>query len=132
MDKPFSWYEANGYEGCDCSLEISLYEYGLIWKEYKRATKGGFAKGELRFVYGVGHDGCEYNLFDWGGVYAADPEEEWNWADFDGVARFTGLSREEFLAQPITSIVSDLILYYGHENVFGGSYYPFEINKKGR
>ena len=111
------------YEGIDADLETSLFEYGLIWK---------LTDGEYKFIYGVGYndDGQEYNRFDWATEEAeTDPKEEWNFAEWDKVCSFVGQTEAEFFAQPLPQIVFDLISYYGHENVFGSSYYPFAIEE---
>jgi len=122
----FKELENWNYEGIDANLKTSLYEYGLVWKLQ--------ANGGYMFYYGVRTDGAgNYTLFDWGTVEPDEdgfhPEEEWNFADFDAVARFSGVSKEEFLNTPLPMIVFDLIAYYGHDNIFGSSYYPFTIDK---
>jgi len=111
------------YEGIDADLETSLFEYGLIWK---------LTDGEYKFIYGVGYndDGEEYNRFDWATEEAdIDPKEEWNFADWGDICFFVGQTETKFFAQPLPQIVFDLILYYGYENIFGSSYYPFAIEK---
>ena len=108
-----------GYKGGDASLETSLFEYGLIWKEDKK---------DITFIFGVGFkdEGC--NLFDWGTVEKnVDPKKEWDWANFADVCKFTGQTEEEFFANPLHQIVSDLLSYYSFQDVFGEAYYPFEI-----
>lgn len=112
--------EKDGYEGTDAGLDISLYEYGMAWK----------ADGEdYRFIYGVGvKENSEYYLFDWGCIAKnINPEKEWDFADFNAVAKCCGMKKADFLKQPLPFIVYDLVMYYGHENIFGSSYYPFEI-----
>jgi hypothetical protein len=118
-----------GYTGTDASLETSLFEYGLIWI---KGTEGH--EKDFHFVYGVGlhetDNGTEYNTFDWADVpIDTDPEEEWNFVDWAAVCSFVGMEKTDFLSQPLPMIVYDLISYYGHENVFGSSYYPFEISE---
>lgn len=108
------------YDGGDASLETSLFEYGLIWKEQG---------GDYHFIYGVGmDDDGNYNSFDWSDVGKdVRPEEEWSFANFDDVASFVGMTKDDFLKQSIPMIVEVLVSYYGNENVFGSSYHPFKI-----
>ena len=114
--------EYSKYDGVDADLEISLFEYGLIWK---------LTDGEYKFIYGVGYndDGQEYNLFGYATEDAdTDPREEWGFAEWDKICSFVGQTETEFFSQPLPQIVYDLISYYGYENVFGSSYYPFAID----
>lgn len=128
MDKDITDYEREGYEGTDASLDISLFEYGLIW------AKGlpGHEK-DYHFIYGVRHDigGEYYDRFDWGDVpIDCDVLKEWNWIDIDAVLSFVGMNREEWLALPLPMIVFDLISYYGVENIFGDLYSSFQITNR--
>ncbi len=113
--------EYSEYEGIDADLETSLFEYGLIWK---------LTDGEYKFVYGVEYDadGQGYALFDYATEPAdTSPKEEWDFAEWDKLYSFTGQTEAEFFAQSLPNIVSDLILYYGYQNIFGSSYQPFVI-----
>jgi hypothetical protein len=114
----------NGYSGTDANLETSLFEYGLIWIKGAEGHEKDF-----HFIYGVGVDqDGSYNKFDWADVSInTDPEKEWDFVDWEKLGEFVGMSKEEFLKQSIPFIVYDLIAYYGTENIFGSSYYPFEI-----
>lgn len=118
----------DGYQGCDVSLEISLFEYGLVWKD----------EGEdYKFIFGVNlgpneYGEMEYTEFDWGNVAKkADPLKEWDWIDdWDKVFLNTGLTKDDFLEIPLPHIVSDLISYYGSENILGSSYHTFTIQRE--
>jgi hypothetical protein len=114
----------NGYSGTDANLETSLFEYGLIWIKGAEGHEKDF-----HFIYGVGVDqDGSYNKFDWADVSInTDPEKEWDFVDWEKLGEFVGMSKDEFLKQSIPFIVYDLIAYYGTENIFGSSYYPFEI-----
>jgi hypothetical protein len=115
--------EKRGFVGIDKSLEISLFEYGLAWTKEVNES-------EYLFYYGIKRDDFgDYCRFDWGRLSVdTNMEEEFNWADFDKVADFTGTTKEEFLKQDLPRIISDLLAYYGYENVFGSCYCgPFEI-----
>jgi hypothetical protein len=114
-----------GYTGTDASLEVSLFEYGLIWAQGLEGHEKDY-----HFIYGVDVDGeGNYNLFDWADIPVdCDPEKEWDFVEWDKVAEFAGYkNKAEFLKQSIPMIVFDLIAYYGCDNVFGSSYYPFKI-----
>ena len=112
-----SEYEKRGFEGYDASLDISLNEYGLIWKLYKRDNKKkGFVKGEFLFVYIN-----SYGDIDWAGNIHenTDMRKEFPWVDWDKVAYSTDLSVDEFLKQSVPAIIADLVFYYGTVNIFG-------------
>ena len=101
-------------EGPDISIEISLKEYGIAWK---------IGETETRFYYGTKHSGEEYTGFDWGCLENnVDVKDEYNWANFQEVADFTGMSLKDWEDTPLTGKIQDLQHYYGMENVFGGSY----------
>ena len=111
----------NDYEGTDVDLETALYEYGLIWKPTKN-------KDEYHFIYGVDHDGSEYNKFDRADMSLADWVELFNesWVDIKRVESFADTTKEEMIIS-FPNRVDVMISYYGYENIFGSSYYPFEI-----
>ena len=116
-------YDYRAFEGCDASLEISLFEYGLIWKQVGK---------DYKFIYGVGLEAntSDYNQFDYG-FMAIDTniKEECDWInDWTGILSFVGLTDAEFMAMSLPQQISDLVAYYGYENIFGSSYYPFEIS----
>lgn len=111
------------YTGLDVDLETSLFEYGLIWKK---------EDDRYRFVYGVGADSeCNYNLFDWGTMSKADYLEliAEDWIDIKGVCGFLDTDLDGLKAD-FPYAIDGLIGYYGHENIFGSSYYPFEIKEE--
>jgi hypothetical protein len=113
-----------GYQGNDASLKISLFEYGLIWKE---------DGNDFRFIFGVDtieneYREYEYNKFDWRYVAKnTDPKKEWNWVNWNEVVKFCG---QDILSLPLTDIITDLIAYYGKEAIFGSTYYPFSIDNE--
>lgn len=123
------------YDGVDANLETSLYEYGLIWI---KGTEGH--EKDYHFIYGVSvreseAGDMEYYQFDWGDIpIDCDLMKEFDWVDWNEVLKCMGLDGVEiieYLKNDIPSIISDLLSYYGYENVFGSSYYPFEIDRKG-
>jgi hypothetical protein len=120
----FQQLQDEGYQGNDASLEISLFEYGLIWKE---------DGNDFRFIFGVERKRNEYGeydfcSFDWGCVAKdTDPKEEWNWVKWEDVFNFCGQDNFSF---PLPHIVSDLIAFYGREEIFGSAYHPFSIENE--
>ena len=111
-----------GFFGPDASLEISLFEYGLICKET--------SKDNFLFYYGVGiDDEGNYNLFDYCNYSKQDIIELTNedWFNLDDVLSCCGLTKKEFFSSHPVSQIHDLIGYYGPENIFGSSYFPFEV-----
>jgi len=129
MEKKLSDFQ--DYEGIDASLETSLYEYGLIWI---KGIKGH--EKDYHFIYGVNVSPKtgEFVSFDWGDIpIDCNLKSEYDWVDWNEVLKFTGYEGEEeryFQPDMIPQIISDLISYYGHENIFGSSYYPFEIERE--
>ena len=122
MEKNIAEYKY--YDGTDADLETSLFEYGLIWIKGAKDHENDY-----HFIYGVGLDSNgNYNLFDWGDVAIdCNPEKEWDFVEFDKVAECNGMSKADFLKMPLPLIVESLVSYYGYENIFGSSYYPFTI-----
>ena len=114
-------YEKAGYEGQDVNLDISLYEYGLIWKKTRLGD-------EWDFIYGVDYDGGEYTTFDVCGITSNKKNflEEFDWVDWNDVSQVVGLTVKQLQELEIPDIVLDLLNYYGYINVFGTSV-PFEI-----
>ena len=115
-------YDYRAFQGCNADLETSLFEYGLIWKKVKK---------DYKFIYGVGVDhNYDYNQFDYAYIpIDTDIKEEFNWInDWSGVLSLVGMTDAEFIAQSLPQQISDLIAYYGPDNVFGSSYDPFEIS----
>lgn len=112
--------EQNSYIGTDACLATSLFEYGLAWKE---------DNNQIEFIYGICIEGTEYNRFDRCTFdLDLDIRKEFDWADFNEVASFTGMNSTEWDNLPLPFKMNDLVRYYGFENVFGSSYWEgFEI-----
>lgn len=104
-------------------METALFEYGLIWEE--RET-------EFHFIFGVGvNDSGEYTSFEWGDITKdIDFEKEYDWVKWEDVLSYTGMDEADFFQMPIPNIISDLLSYYGYEEIFGTAYYPFEIKSE--
>ena len=134
MKKYISTLERNGFEGVDASLEISAKDYGLVWKEYKRAVpEKSIKKGDFLFYFGINtgwieKDGCNgYTDFDWCSFSPEDFSTDFDCLDFEAVAKTAGMDLDEWIKTPYPLKVSDLTSYYGPENVFGSSYDCFQI-----
>ena len=114
--------EQLGYIGTDACLAISLFEYGLAWKE---------DNNQIEFIYGIGIEGTEYNRFDRCTFdLDLDIRKEFDWADFNEVASFCGQTLDQFLAMDLASQIYNLQVHYGFESVFGSSYWEgFEIQE---
>jgi len=115
--------EKEGFEGIDASLDISLYEYGLIWKE---------TESEYEFIYGVGKSAVgNYDAFLTASFpKTTDPREEFNWVYWDEVFSFVGADPDTYFEESdLPRIIFDLKSFYGYQNVFGDSYVePFPMD----
>lgn len=120
--------EKEGFEGVDCDLATSLYEYGLIWKKEEH-------KPEYIMYFGVGvNEEGEYNTFD-NGWYSATTEDALSmldWINWPKILSFLGMEVEEFervldagIFPPM--LYFDLMSYYGSEEIFGTPYDTFTI-----
>lgn len=105
--------EAQGFDGPDVSLEISLFEYGIAWRILEKETL---------FIYAINgtcsaFDRCTIDN-------DIDPYKEWNWVeDWNVFYDPCELTKEEWDAYPLEQKVYDLLCHYGYENVFGSSYW---------
>ena len=108
-----------GYYGTDYSLDISLLEYGLIGKKVGNNT--------YKIIYVLSW--LDYNKPKNYDSVTFDKEEikeliEESWFDQDGFFSSLGCTKSEWLGMDIINQVSDLIRYYGSENICGSCYYP--------
>jgi hypothetical protein len=119
--KKLSTYKEKGYTGPDASLDISLFKYGLIWKK---------SAGEYHFIFGVekGENG-NFSTFDSGhmieGEFNITTKEQW--FDLAAIANFIGSTPEKYLEQDLPNKVQAAVSYYGYDNIFGDSIFPFPI-----
>lgn len=116
--------ELKDYQGTDASNEISLYEYGLLGKEED--------KGRIHCYYSVGADEeGNYVLFCSGGITKNEIDSiiNENWFNKSSFFSFLGTKERYWVcATNYISKLSDLLSYYGVENIMGCSYEePFEI-----
>lgn len=115
-------YELAGFTGSDVSLEISLFEYGLInrWDDKNQ---------EWIFIYGTKHDDendC-WVKFNWS---SAANIQEYNWANFQLIANWTGMTLSEWLKMKTPQQVTDLVGYYGAVDVFSDYDEGFEVGRE--
>ena len=119
-------YERRGFEGGDANLETSLYEYGLIWKKFKRAVpKYPCVKGEHLFIAvqrmdtGDGIKLCMNS--GWIDPARLPIEEEFDWVDWPDVLNFCDQTMEEFKSMDFGMQVFALTNYYGPDNTIGST-----------
>lgn len=114
--KQFKIIKGKEFTGVDCSIEISLFDYGLIWK-YE-------GDGEYRFIYGTSYnDESYFDVFDTAFLSEEHFESNYDWIELDEVLQCVGLTLDEWNERPFTDRIHDLISYYGVESIFGASYY---------
>jgi hypothetical protein len=111
-----SLLSSQGFHGVDTSLETSLFEYGLVWKD---------TGIETLFIYGIFNtvDG-NYVTFDRMFIQNdCDVEAEYDWVDFENLMGFVGMEIEDWRALPLPRKIFDLVNYYGSDSIFGTSYW---------
>lgn len=109
--------------GVDASLNISLEEYGFVATQ--RADKD--YDDEYFVVYKISNDA-------YGKSYIRESElnaiiEGKEWADEDDIKSFLdfcGVSKEEWLDSRFEHKLSDLLGYWGHQNIMGIDYYHWD------
>ena len=125
-----SLYDYRGFEGIDASLEISLFEYGVICKHTPKDYPD-----EYRVIYGVEVDEQgNYNLVD--STWKRESEldnliqgKEWMSKDaVDSFLRTCGTSLGDWLELSFITKLHDLVSYFGFMDILGSVYYGFEIN----
>jgi hypothetical protein len=114
--------------GTDACLETSLFEYQVIAKPY---FKDG-AKDEYFCIYN------QNGLFATGYIKESDLDQlvsgnDWmSNKDVSEFIEFVGGTKEEWFELEFIHKLSDLLNYYGSENIFGTDYSPMtekEIRK---
>lgn len=100
------------WHGTDVNLEISLFEYDLIWKE---------KKDKFQFVHICSHrKGFSFGYFK----KNLDFLKAFNWVNWDIFLSSLGdINFDEWNKLPFGYKIFDLVNYYGIENVFGTDYY---------
>lgn len=111
---------AQGFRGPDCSLEISLSEYGMAWRELE---------DEILFIFCFYRDTVKSDRFE-RTTFKKDLDvlKEFNWVSWTDFTNAHGIVLAEWLKLPLEIKIYDLFNYYGFENIFGGVYWDgFEI-----
>jgi hypothetical protein len=107
--------EKAGFTGPDASLDVSLFEYGIAYK---------VTDDEILFIYGTQYGYNEYTRFDRCTINTdINIAEEYDWADLKAVQSVNGYSTKDWNTLPLEQKITDLLRYYGYENLFGSSYW---------
>lgn len=120
--KKLSELKADGFVGTDMNIETSLYEYGLLCRKPKGAQN-------IQCWYGIGMEDEEYKTFDFTTISEKEIEEKINetWFNKSSFFAFLGTEERYWLCSGYVNQISDLIAYYGYQNIFGDCYNPVEI-----
>lgn len=116
--------EAQGFQGSDVSLEISLFEYDVIWREVP-AERRDTPEEDYLFVFRTGP-----GKFARVGMTSGDFEKDFNWmkeADWGSFLSTQGAKLREWMSLPYPRRIHDLYSYWGYMNVFGSSQFEFKI-----
>lgn len=111
--KKLSELKQLGFEGTDKTLSISLDEYGLAW------TTNPDQPNDFHFCFKQPN-----GKFVWGFYFAkdTDAQKEFNWVDWPAFLSTMGMTQKEWNQLSLPQKISDLINYYGTENVMGSAY----------
>ena len=105
------------FKSCDVSLERSLYEYGLIWKDnlfiYRVEGDSESLVGEQFFARG---DMTE------AGALELMAEDWFKWKSFMTYVGLEGTPAEYIKNNGLGNCVGSMLSYHGHLNIFGESY----------
>lgn len=105
-------YDHSQLEGMDDNIETSLKEYGLAWIE---------AEDEYLFYYGIEYGEEGWERFDCCSLQKdLDFKDEYLFVDWDSINSFIGMSFDDMT---FPQKISDLLSYYGYQNIFGETYY---------
>lgn len=107
--------EQAGFTGPDASLDVSLFDYGISYK---------VTDDEILFIYGTQYGYDEYIRFDRCTINTdINIAEEYDWADLKTIQSSNSYSTKDWNALPLEQKITDLLRYYGYENLFGTSYW---------
>ena len=119
------------YCGIDANIEISLFEYGLLCRQYQRSIKKrSIKKNDIHVWYGIQTDTSgNYNLFESAWITEKEINDFLNedWFDKKAFLSYVGMNEKIWKACYYPTKIHDLLQYYGFENIFGSCYYPIEI-----
>ena len=112
--------DLGSYSGIDCSNEISLFEYGLLCNITNL--------DDIHCYYGTGsNDAGIYDTFSCGSISAIEVRQLLNELNKADLLSFVGMSESDWLEMYVINQISDLLNYFGYQNIFGCSYNTFEI-----
>lgn len=113
------------YKGVDGSLEVSLFDYGLIWHKNKYCKQD-----EYYFIYDTHTTDNEGNKL-FGSAYLSKQDLISmfdDWASKSDIESFTGQSFDAWI-ESFPSCVYDMVQYYGTDDVLGTDYNPQPIKE---
>jgi len=112
--------------GIDRSLEISLFEYGLLVCKNWQCTE----PDEWFCLVGIlSNEGGDYTHFDYGYIREHELVSE-NWIEWEEFLSFCGTTKEVWDLQDFVNKLSDLFQYYGKQNFGFDVYQSFEIKEE--
>ncbi|HON83667.1 MAG TPA: hypothetical protein PLI22_05970 [Caldisericia bacterium] len=113
------------YKGVDGSLEVSLFDYGLIWHKNKYCKSD-----EYYFIYDTHTTDNEGNKL-FGSAYLSKQDLLSmfdDWAEKSTIESFTGQPFDTWI-ESFPCCVYDMVQYYGTDDVFGTDYNPQPIKE---
>lgn len=122
MKYTISQLKKNEFQGVDVNLEISLFEYGISWKEKE--------KDNYEFIYGINSKDNNYYLFNNAFMNKKEFIELINeqWFKIQDVCSYMGITEKE-LINDFPHCMNSVISYHGVENIFGTINDYFKIKK---
>lgn len=102
------------FEGTDVDLETSMEEYGLL------VSKETDKNGQHACLYKHAYNGT----FDVGYLSEKEVNNFLNesWFNKEDFLSYVGMTESKWIDMMFVNKVSDLLSYYGYENIFGSSY----------
>lgn len=122
--------ERLGFKGVDVSTDISLFEYGLLIREVTEYQCSIQPTTFYQVLYVT--DWAKYEvplMYDIASITEGDIKDIFNedWFESEEVLKTCGITEEQFFNSSIQMQLSDMLSYYGYENIFGSSYYPMYL-----
>ncbi len=106
-----SFKELSNWLGVDVNLEISVFEYGILYN-----------KDTTELIYGIGKD-YNANYITFKSIFWTDDDSntiiDENWFNKKGFLDCVGLDEENWKKSYIVNKIYDLINYYGYLNILG-------------
>jgi hypothetical protein len=120
-----TWKSYKNYTGIDASIEISLFEYGLIWNKNKNC-----GQDEYYFIYDTYlKDKQDNKLFGSSYLSKQDLIDMFDsWAEKSTIEYLTMESFDTWI-ESFPYCVYDMVHYYGTDNVFSTDYNPQPIKE---